>query len=123
MIVMWRSFRIVIGLQTLSTVVAALLSAWLSGVHGAISSALGGSVGIAAGLVFAVLASGSKSKSAGEALISALKAEAIKVAIMISLLGLVWMTYKDVVAVWLIGTFILSTVIFSSAVFVREHRR
>lgn len=120
---MWRSFRIVIGLQTLSTVVAALLSAWLSGVHGAISSALGGSIGIAAGLVFAVLASGSKSKSAGEALISALKAEAIKVAIMISLLGLVWMTYKDVVAVWLIGTFILSTVIFSSAVFVREHRR
>jgi len=53
-----------------------LLSAWLAGIHGAISAAIGGSIGIIAGLAFAALAARSRSGSAGEALYIRFEAEA-----------------------------------------------
>ena len=117
---MWSVFRPIIGLQVLCTAAASLLSAWLAGIHGAISAALGGSIGIIAGLAFAILAARSKSRFAGEALYAALRAEAVKVVLMILLLWIVLATYKDVVAVGLIGTFIATVLIFTMAILVRE---
>jgi ATP synthase protein I len=116
----WRVFRPIIGLQVLCTAAAILLSAWLAGIHGAISAALGGSIGIIAGLAFVALAARSKAKSAGEALYAALRAEAVKVVLMIVLLWAVLATYKNVVAIGLIGTFIAAVLIFTMAVWVRE---
>jgi len=116
----WRVFRPVIGLQVLCTAAASLLSAWLAGVHGAISAAVGGAIGILAGLAFVGLAARSKPKSAGEALYAALRAEALKLALMVILLWVVLATYKNVVAVGLIGTFIATVLIFTMAVWVRE---
>jgi ATP synthase protein I len=116
----WRIFRPIIGLQVLCTAVVSLLSAWVAGVHGAVSAALGGSIGIVAGLVFATLAARSKSRTAGEALYLALRAEAIKVALMVLLLWIVLATYRDVVAAGLIGSFIATVLIFSMAVAVRD---
>jgi len=81
---------------------------------------LGGSIGIVAGLAFAALAARSKPKSAGEALYTALRAEAVKVVLMILLLGVVLATYRDVVAIGLIGTFIATVLIFTMAVWVRN---
>ena len=116
---MWQVFRPVFGLQILSTTAVSLLSAWLAGVHGAISALLGGSIGIIAGLAFVALAARSKPKSAGEALHAALRAEAVKVVLMIVLLWAVLATYKNVVAIGLIGTFIATVLIFTMAVWVR----
>ena len=116
---MWQVFRPVIGLQILCTAAACLLSAWLAGLHGAISAALGGSIGIIAGLAFVALAARSKPKSAGEALYAALRAEAVKVVLMIVLLWAVLATYKNVVAIGLIGTFIASVLVFTVAGWVR----
>ena len=117
---MWQVFRPVIGLQVLCTAAATLLSAWLAGVHGAISAAVGGSIGIIAGLAFVALAGRSKPKSAGEALYGALRAEAVKLALMIVLLWVVLATYKNVVAIGLIGTFIATVLIFTMAVWVSD---
>ena len=117
---MWRVFRPIIGLQVLCTAALSLLSARLAGIHGAISAALGGSIGIVAGLVFVALAARAKSKSAGEALYAALRAEFVKVVLMILLLWVVLATYRDVVAIGLIGTFIATVLIFTMAVLVRE---
>ena len=117
---MWRIFRPIIGLQVLCTAVAALLSAWIAGLHGAVSAALGGTIGIVAGLAFAALAARSKAKSAGEALYAALRAEAVKVVLMILLLWAVMATYRDVVAVGLIGAFIATVLIFTTAVAVHD---
>ena len=117
---MWQVFRPVIGLQILCTAALSLLSAWLAGVHGAISSALGGSIGIIAGLAFAALAARSKPKSAGEALYAALRAEAVKVVLMIVLLWIALATYRNVVAIGLIGAFIATVLIFTMAVWIRE---
>jgi ATP synthase protein I len=115
----WRIFRPIIGLQVLCTAAATLLLAWLAGPHGAISAALGGSIGIISGLVFAALAARSQSKSAGEALYAALRAEAVKVVLMVVLLWVVLATYRDVVAIGLIGSFIATVLIFTLAVLVR----
>jgi ATP synthase protein I len=115
----WQVFRPVFGYQIAFTAAVSLLSAWLAGVHGAISAALGGSIGIIAGLAFVALAARSKPQSAGEALYAALRAEAVKVVLMIVLLGLVLATYKNVVAIGLIGAFIASVLIFTMAGWVR----
>jgi len=116
----WRIFRPIIGLQVLCTAAATLLSAWLAGLHGAISAALGGSIGIIAGLAFAALAARGKSKSAGEALYTALRAEAVKVLLMVVLLWIALAAYRDVVAIGLIGAFIATVLIFTMAILVRE---
>ena len=117
---MWRIFRPIIGLQVLCTAAATLLSAWFAGLHGAISAALGGSIGIIAGLAFAGLAARSQSKSAGEALYTALRAEAVKIVLMVVLLWIALATYRDVVAIGLIGSFIATVLIFTLAILVRE---
>jgi ATP synthase protein I len=116
----WQVFRPVIGLQILCTAAISLLSAWLAGLHGAISAAFGGSIGIIASLVFAALAARSRpTKSAGEALYAALRAEAVKVVLMIVLLWAVLATYKNVVAAGLIGAFIATVLVSTLAVWVR----
>ncbi len=117
---MWQVFRPVIGLQVACTAAVSLLSAWLAGVHGAISAGLGGSIGIIPGLIFVALAARSKPKSAGEALLAALRAEAVKLVLMIVLLWIVLATYENVVAIGLIGAFIATVLIFTTAVWVRE---
>jgi ATP synthase protein I len=117
---MWRVFRPIIGLQALSTVAVTLLSAWLAGVHGALSAALGGLIGIAAGLAFAVLVARIKSRSAGEVLLVALGAEMLKITLIVFLLWLVFATYPEVVAPGLIGSFIVSILVFGMAFFVRD---
>ena len=117
---MWRKFRPVIGSQVLATIIAASTAAWLAGVHGAISAALGGLISIASGLVFVLLAAksaDSKGRSAGEVIFAALKAEAAKLLLAIVLLWLVLATYQDVVIVGLIGSFVVSILIFSLALF------
>ena len=114
---MWRVFRQIIVAQVLSTAVVTSLSGWLAGMHGAISALLGGTIGIAAGLAFATVVARLKSRSAGEVLLLALGAEALKIALIVFLLWLVFATYPEVVAPGLIGSFIVSILIFGMAFF------
>ena len=114
---MWRKFRPVFGSQSLATIVIASIAAWFAGAHGAISAALGGLISIIAGLVFVLLTARNKVRSAGEVLLVAFKAEAAKLFLAISLLWLVLALYQDVVVVALIGSFVVSILIFSMALF------
>ena len=114
---MWRKFRPVFGPQVLATIIAASIAAWFAGIHGAISAALGGVIGVVAGLVFVLLAARNKVRSAGEVLLVAFKAEAAKLFLAIFLLWLALMTYQEVVIVALLGSFGVSILIFSMALF------
>ena len=117
---MWRKFRPVIGSQVLATIIIASIAVWFAGAHGAVSAALGGLIGVVAGLVFVLLAARSaerKGRSAGEVLFAALKAEAAKLFLAIILLWLVLATYQEVVAAWLIGSFVVSILVFSMGLF------
>jgi ATP synthase protein I len=113
----WRKFRPVIGSQVLATTIIASLAAWFAGIHGATSAALGGLISVIAGLVFVLLTARYKVRSAGEVLLVAFKAEAAKLFLAILLLWLVLALYQDVVVVGLIGSFVVSILIFSMALF------
>jgi ATP synthase protein I len=113
----WRVFRQIVVAQVLSTAAVTLLAAWLAGVHAAVSAVLGGAIGIAAGLAFAAVVARRKSRSAGEVLLVALGAEGLKIALIVFLLWLVFATYPEVVAPGLIGSFIVSILIFGMAFF------
>jgi len=113
----WRKFRPVIGSQVLATIIAASIAAWFTGVHGAVSAALGGLISIVAGLVFVLLTARNKVRSAGEVLLVAFKAEAAKLFLAILFLWLVLTIYHEVVIVALIGSFVVSILIFSMALF------
>ena len=117
---MWRRFRPVFGLQVLATTIIASIAAWFAGTHGAISALLGGLISIVSGLVFVLMAAKSTAKrgrSAGEVLFAALKAEVAKLVLALLLLWLVLATYQAVVIVGLLGSFVLTLLIFSMALF------
>lgn len=115
----------VMGWQLVLTMLLAIVCAWLAGLHGAISAALGGVVAVAGGLAFTWLASSQKTRPQGpeaawDGLTQIFKAEAAKVGVIIVLLWLVLATYKEVVVLGFIGTFILAVIIFSMAIFLRN---
>ena len=92
----------------------------LWGFHGAASALLGGVVSIISAAAFSAIISRYHGSTAGGALITALKAEAVKIIVMVILLWLVLTLYKDVVAVGFIGTFALTVLIFGMALFVTD---
>jgi ATP synthase protein I len=106
--------------QLIVTMAMVLVLGFASGIHGAASALLGGVVSIISAAAFSAIISRYKGVSAGGALITALKAEAVKVVVMVILLWLVLTLYKDVVAVGFIGTFALTVLIFGMALFVTE---
>lgn len=116
-----RPIRTVLWWQTIATAALTLAGGILAGGHGALSAALGGGVSIVAGWVSAVVAARGKAQSAGGVLISALKAEAVKIGLIALLLGLVLATYDEVVAPALLGSFVITILIFTMAFFVREY--
>ncbi len=117
-----KPIRTVLWWQCAATIIVALVAGLLSGIHGAISALLGGLICVVAGVAFALVMSNSKTGSAGGALLAALRAEAVKIGLIILLLYLVFAIYKDVVAVEFIGSFIVSVVIFATAIAVPEQK-
>jgi ATP synthase protein I len=116
-----RPIRIVLRWQLIATAALTLAGGVLAGVDGALSAALGGVVSMVAGWASAVVASKGKGRSAGDVLINALRAEAVKISLIAFLLWLVLATYDNVVAPALLGSFVMTILIFTLAFFVREY--
>ena len=115
-----KPLRTVLRWQLYTAAAMALVAGIVSGMHGAFSAALGGLISWAAGLVFALLVSGSRIRSAGETLRILFRAEASKVMLMIFLLWLVLTTYQDVVPVAFFVGFVASVLVSQAALLVRE---
>ena len=115
-----KAIRTVLRWQVLLTLALAGIAGWVSGPHGALSAALGGLVSFLAGVAFAAMASRARADSAVGVISGALRAEAIKIIVIVLLLWLVMTVYKSVVTVAFFGAFIAATVVFSGAAFVRE---
>ena len=116
-----KPIRTVLQWQLAATAASTLAAALLAGKYGAISAAAGGAISIVAGLAAAFVASRSDAKSAGRVLVSALRAEAIKIGLAVILLWLVLANYEEAVVGALIASFAVTMVIFSMAFFVREY--
>ena len=119
--VLRRPIRTVLRWQLIATAALTIAGGLLAGVDGALSAALGGAVSVVAGWASAVVASKEKGRSAGDVLIGALRAEAVKIGLIAFLLWLVLATYDSVVAPALFGSFVITVLIFTMAFFVREY--
>ena len=117
-----RPLRTVLRWQVYVTLVVALAAGVLAGMHAALSALLGGVVSWVAGLVFAVMVSGSRLKSAGATLRALLRATAGKIMLTVLLLWLVLTVYRDVVAVAFFASFAVAVLVSQTAILVRESR-
>ena len=106
--------------QLAATTLLALAAGWLAGLHGAISAVAGGSVSTIAGLAAAFVASRGDTKSAGGLVVGALRAEGVRIGLIVLLLWLVLQTYPEVVITAFMASFILTVLIFAMAFFVRD---
>ena len=117
-----KPIRMVIRWQFLATAVLTLLAGVLAGAHGALSAALGGAVSISAGWASGMVAMSGREQSAGGVLVTALKAESVKLGVIACLLGFVLVGYAEVVVSVFLGSFVVTALIFSMAFFVREYK-
>ena len=116
-----KPIRTVFRWQVMATAALTLVAGALAGGHGALSAALGGAVSIFSGLASAVVASLGRAESAEGALFAVLRAEAVKIGLIVILLWLVLATYRDVVVTAFLGSFVATVLIFSMAFFVRDN--
>ena len=107
--------------QIAATVAATLAGALIAGKHGAVSAAAGGAASIAAGIAAALVAAPGRAKSAGRVLATALRAETVRLGLALLLLWLVLSNYPQAAVGVLVGTFVVTMLIFSMAFFVREY--
>lgn len=115
-----RPIRIVLKWQVIATAGLTLAAALLWGTNGAISAALGGAVNIVAGGVYGWRAAQGEARTAGEALRTIFRAEAIKVLLIFVGLWLVLASYKDIVHVAFFASFVVTVVVFAAAIAVRD---
>jgi F0F1-type ATP synthase assembly protein I len=107
--------------QVAATATMALVAGLVADMSSVLSAAAGGGVSIIAGVAAAFVASLSNAKSAGGVLAGALRAEAVKLGLALVLLWLVLANYEQAVVAALLGTFVVTMLIFSMAFFVREY--
>jgi len=115
-----RPIRIVLRWQLIATTALSLLAFPIWGAHGAISAALGGLVNVVAGWVYGWRVSQGEPRTAGEVLGTMLKAEAVKVLLIIAQLGLVLVYYRDIVHPAFFIAFVVTVGLFAAAIAVRE---
>ena len=116
-----KPIRTVMLWQTYATCALMLVAGLLGGIHASASVLLGGLVSVLAGWIYAVVGSlGGAGRSAGDALLSVLRAEAAKVLAVVAGLTVVFVAYRELVVLAFLGTFVTTTLIFAMAILVRE---
>jgi ATP synthase protein I len=107
--------------QLAATAALSIVAASAAGPRGAASAAAGGAVSVLAGLASAWLASRAGTRSPGEALAGALRAEAVKIGLALFLVWFVLTSYPQAVVGAFLGTFVVTMLIFAMAFFVRDY--
>jgi ATP synthase protein I len=115
-----KPLRTVLRWQVYVTAASMSIAGIWVGLHGACSALLGGLINVMAGAVFGWFARRSRKRSVGEALLGLMRAEAAKFALIVVQLWLVLALYKQIVLIPFFGTFVLTVIFFSMAIFVRD---
>ena len=119
-----KPFRTVLKWQLVATGAVAVIAGMWAGEHGLISAVLGGLVNFVAGVVYAfVLGLGlgaAPVPDVGTSLFAMLRAEAGKVLVIVGGLWLVLSAYKEIVPAAFFAAFVITVVVFSMAIIVRE---
>jgi ATP synthase protein I len=115
-----KPIRTVVRWQVTVTAALTVVAALVWGRDGAISAALGGAINIVAGWVYGWRAAQGEARTAGEALRTILRAEAIKVLLIIVGLGLVLTNYREIVHVAFFASFVITVGVFAAAIAVPD---
>lgn len=115
-----RPIRIVLRWQLIVTAALTLVAAFLWGLDGALSAALGGAVNVVAGWFYGWRVSQSEARTAAEALRTMFRAWGIKILLIVAGLVLVLSNYRDVVHVAFFATFAITVGVFAAAIAVRD---
>lgn len=115
-----KPIRTVLRWQAIVTAALTLVAALVWGRDGAISAALGGAVNIVAGWAYGMWGAQGKARTAGEALRTMLRAEALKVILILVGLGLVLAVYREIVHAAFFATFVITVGVFAAAIAVPD---
>jgi ATP synthase protein I len=115
-----RPIRVVLYWQLCVTIASAAGIVWWAGVPAGVSVLLGGLVSVVATFAHGVIVSRVGVTSAGNVLRMALRAEAVKIMLMVVLLWLVFTTYRDLVGVAFFAAFAVTVLMFRFALFIRD---
>ncbi len=85
------------------------------------SALLGGFVNVSAGIVFALMTNHRKNRSADATIRTLVRAEAIKIAVIVFQIWLVLTAYQDVVQGMYFATFVITVLLSSVALLVRDN--
>jgi ATP synthase protein I len=110
----------VLRVQLFLTLVVAIVFVFLSDLLGAVSAVLGGMVSLISSAAFAIIISHHQGYTAGAAIRTAIRAEIVKVSLIVMLLWIVFKSFVDVDAFAFIGTFILTVLVHSMALFISD---
>jgi F0F1-type ATP synthase assembly protein I len=116
-----KPIRTVLRWQLAATAAMTIAATLLAGAPAAVSAAAGGLISVVAGLASAFVASRSDAKSAGGILFGALRAETVKIGLAVLLLWLVLANYGEAAVGVLVGSFVVTMLIFAMAFFVRDY--
>ena len=117
-----KPIRTVLKWQLIATAVIAVIAGLWDGWHAALSAGLGGAINVLAGVVYALLLGVGEPRPASiERTFSALfRAEGAKILLIIAGLWLTLSLYKDVVPLAFFSAFVVTVVVFSMAILVRD---
>jgi ATP synthase protein I len=117
-----RPIRVVLYWQLCVTIALAAGIGWWAGGPAGVSALLGGLVSVVATFAFGVIVSRVGVTSAGNVLRMALRAEAVKIMLMVLLSWLVFTTYRDLVGVAFFAVFAVTVLMFRFALFIRDQK-
>ncbi len=115
-----KPYRAVLLSQAGATVAIAAISALVAGVHGALSATLGGLINVSAGVVYAFVLAVAPPRTAGGTIAAMFRAEGAKILVIVALLWLVLSTYRDAVLPAFLVAFVVTVLLSSVALFVRD---
>ena len=112
--------RAALAWQFAATLLIAAIAGPIGGIHAAVSAALGGAVVIGANIAYVCTVSISAPRSTGATIQTLLRAEAVKVALIVFALWLVFSGYREVVALPLVVTLIVAVLLWPVALLYRD---
>lgn len=115
-----RPLYVVLRIQSITTIIVASFFLIFHDKHSALSALLGGAISVTSSAAFAIIVSTKIGYAASDTIRLALRAEAIKIVLTISLLWAVFKFYANVNAILFIGTFVLIVLIHGIALLVTD---
>lgn len=115
-----RPMRAALAWQLAATVVCASVAGLFGDTHAAVSAALGGAVIIVGNVAYALTVSLSAPRSAGATIQTLLRAQAVKVLLVVLGIWQVFSRYEDIVPMPLIITLTLTVLLWPVALLYRD---